>query len=182
MQTGTETPELVQAKPYLIEQDWAAYTPEQHAIWSELVGRRMPQLRAACVRGVPGRLQPIGLQQDQSAEPDGGHAEAAAADGMEFDAGERVSAGGSVLRDAGGADVSDDDVDSRARESLEYTPEPDIFHDVFGHVPMHAHPVFADFPAALREGVRVDDEPERSGAVGAAVLVHGGVWGDPAGG
>jgi phenylalanine-4-hydroxylase len=33
----------------------------------------------------------------------------------------------------------------RTRDSLEYTPEPDIFHDVFGHVPMHAHPVFADF-------------------------------------
>ena len=28
---------------------------------------------------------------------------------------------------------------------MEYTPEPDIFHDVFGHVPMHAHPVFGDF-------------------------------------
>ena len=35
----------------------------------------------------------------------------------------------------------------RSRDSLEYTPEPDIFHDVFGHVPMHAHPVFADFLA-----------------------------------
>jgi phenylalanine-4-hydroxylase len=33
----------------------------------------------------------------------------------------------------------------RRKESLEYTPEPDIFHDVFGHVPMHAHCVFADF-------------------------------------
>jgi phenylalanine-4-hydroxylase len=33
----------------------------------------------------------------------------------------------------------------RSRESLEYTPEPDIFHDVFGHVPMHAHAIFADF-------------------------------------
>jgi phenylalanine-4-hydroxylase len=33
----------------------------------------------------------------------------------------------------------------RARESMEYTPEPDIFHDVFGHVPMHAHRVFGDF-------------------------------------
>jgi phenylalanine-4-hydroxylase len=35
----------------------------------------------------------------------------------------------------------------RSRDSLEYTPEPDIFHDVFGHVPMHAHAVFADFLA-----------------------------------
>ncbi len=33
----------------------------------------------------------------------------------------------------------------RSKDSLEYTPEPDIFHDVFGHVPMHAHAVFAGF-------------------------------------
>src|ERR1700712_4311858 len=33
----------------------------------------------------------------------------------------------------------------RSRDAMEYTPEPDIFHDVFGHVPMHAHPVFANF-------------------------------------
>jgi phenylalanine-4-hydroxylase len=33
----------------------------------------------------------------------------------------------------------------RGRNSMDYTPEPDIFHDVFGHVPMHAHPVFARF-------------------------------------
>jgi phenylalanine-4-hydroxylase len=33
----------------------------------------------------------------------------------------------------------------RSRDSLDYIPEPDIFHDVFGHVPMHSHPVFADF-------------------------------------
>jgi phenylalanine-4-hydroxylase len=33
----------------------------------------------------------------------------------------------------------------RGRDAMEYTPEPDIFHDVFGHVPMHAHPVFANF-------------------------------------
>ena len=33
----------------------------------------------------------------------------------------------------------------RSRDSIEYTPEPDIFHDVFGHVPMHAHKIFADF-------------------------------------
>ena len=33
----------------------------------------------------------------------------------------------------------------RDKTSLEYTPAPDIFHDVFGHVPMHAHRVFAEF-------------------------------------
>ena len=33
----------------------------------------------------------------------------------------------------------------RPKQQLEYLPEPDIFHDVFGHVPLHAEPVFADF-------------------------------------
>lgn len=43
----------------------------------------------------------------------------------------------------------------RPREVMDYLPEPDIFHDVFGHVPLHASRVFADFlqtygKAALR--------------------------------
>lgn len=33
----------------------------------------------------------------------------------------------------------------RPESKMDYLPEPDIFHDVFGHVPLHADPVFADF-------------------------------------
>jgi len=33
----------------------------------------------------------------------------------------------------------------RPIDKIDYLPEPDIFHDVFGHVPLHADPVFADF-------------------------------------
>jgi phenylalanine-4-hydroxylase len=33
----------------------------------------------------------------------------------------------------------------RPRSRIEYLPEPDIFHDVFGHVPLHADPAFATF-------------------------------------
>jgi len=33
----------------------------------------------------------------------------------------------------------------RPRAQIDYLPEPDIFHDVFGHVPLHADAVFADF-------------------------------------
>ena len=32
---------LVEAKPFLIEQDYNQYTPDQHALWGELVRRRM---------------------------------------------------------------------------------------------------------------------------------------------
>ncbi len=33
----------------------------------------------------------------------------------------------------------------RPKSQMNYLPEPDIIHDVFGHVPLHADPTFADF-------------------------------------
>ncbi len=33
----------------------------------------------------------------------------------------------------------------RSREELDYTPAPDLFHDIFGHMPMLTQPAFADF-------------------------------------
>ncbi len=33
----------------------------------------------------------------------------------------------------------------RGREELDYTPAPDCFHDMFGHMPMLTQPAFADF-------------------------------------
>jgi phenylalanine-4-hydroxylase len=40
----------------------------------------------------------------------------------------------------------------RTREQLDYIEEPDVFHDVFGHVPLLANPVFADYLQAYGEG------------------------------
>ena len=152
--------QLVAARPYLIEQDWAGYTPDQHATWSELVRRCMPQLRQyACQEYLDG-FQQIGLREDSipdlaavsakleprtgwNSTPVSGYLPANAF--FEMLAARRFPTT-TTLRD---------------RSSLEYTPEPDIFHDVFGHVPMHAHPVFADF---LHEYGRVcsnlPDHPE----------------------
>ena len=42
----------------------------------------------------------------------------------------------------------------RTPEQLDYLQEPDVFHDVFGHVPLLAHPVFADYMQAYGEGGR----------------------------
>ncbi|MEM6335015.1 MAG: phenylalanine 4-monooxygenase [Bacteroidota bacterium] len=33
----------------------------------------------------------------------------------------------------------------RGRHELDYTPAPDMFHDIFGHMPMLTDPAFADF-------------------------------------
>ncbi len=40
----------------------------------------------------------------------------------------------------------------RSPDQLDYLEEPDVFHDVFGHVPMLAHPVFADYMQAYGQG------------------------------
>jgi phenylalanine-4-hydroxylase len=39
----------------------------------------------------------------------------------------------------------------RNAESLDYSEEPDMFHDLFGHLPMLTDPVFADFMQAYGE-------------------------------
>jgi phenylalanine-4-hydroxylase len=40
----------------------------------------------------------------------------------------------------------------RRPDQLDYLQEPDVFHDVFGHVPMLADPVFADYMMAYGRG------------------------------
>ena len=40
----------------------------------------------------------------------------------------------------------------RRPDQLDYLQEPDVFHDVFGHVPMLADPVFGDYLAAYGRG------------------------------
>jgi len=42
----------------------------------------------------------------------------------------------------------------RKPDQLDYLQEPDIFHDVFGHVPMLTDPVFADYMEAYGRGGR----------------------------
>ena len=138
------TATLSAAAPYLIQQDYSAYTPEQHAVWAELVGRVLPNVQQHAAREYLEGFEIIGLQPDRlpnlaeisrrlgprtrwSSTPVSGFLPAPAFFEMLAN---RLFPTTTWLR---------------SRESLEYTPEPDIFHDVFGHVPMHAHKVFGDF-------------------------------------
>jgi phenylalanine-4-hydroxylase len=50
----------------------------------------------------------------------------------------------------------------RRPDQLDYLEEPDVFHDVFGHVPLLAHPVFADYMQAYGKG---GQRAERLGAI-----------------
>jgi len=135
---------LTVAAPFLIEQDWAAYTPEQHAVWSELVSRRMPQLREHACREYLDGFEQIGLQEDRLPDLKAVSARLGPRTGWQS-----TPVSGFLPADAFFEMLATRMFPTttwlRSRDSMGYTPEPDIFHDVFGHVPMHAHPVFADF-------------------------------------
>src|SRR6202030_1969604 len=165
MQMATAT--LTAAAPYIIRQDYAAYTDEQHSVWAELVGRVFPELEKHAAREYLEGFQIIGLQPNRlpnlaaisarlgprtgwSSTPVSGFLPAPAF--FEMLANRLFPTTTWLL----------------SRDSLEYTPEPDIFHDVFGHVPMHTHPVFADFLAHYGQlCARMHDETilERIGRV-----------------
>src|SRR5207237_9798955 len=40
----------------------------------------------------------------------------------------------------------------RRADQLDYLQEPDVFHDIFGHVPLLMNPVFADYMQAYGQG------------------------------
>jgi phenylalanine-4-hydroxylase len=137
---------LPHAAPYLIEQDYAAYTEEQHEVWAELACRRMGQLEEHAAREYLDGFEVLGLSRDRlpdltaisrRLEPRTGWQTTPVSGFMP----------GPAFFEMLAARRFPTTTWLRRRDSLEYTPEPDIFHDVFGHVPMHAHPVFADFLA-----------------------------------
>ncbi|MBE7204797.1 MAG: phenylalanine 4-monooxygenase, partial [Parafilimonas terrae] len=139
------------AADWTIPQDWARYTVEEHATWDLLFQRQTRQLpgraSAAFLRGVDVlRLSKPGIP-DFAELSERLHAATGwqvvavpglVPDDVFFDhlANRRFVAGNFIRRP----------------DQLDYLQEPDVFHDVFGHVPMLADPVFADYMQAYGEG------------------------------
>jgi phenylalanine-4-hydroxylase len=138
------TPTLSIAAPYIIQQDYAVYTEEQHSVWAELVGRVFPELELHAARAYLEGFDIIGLQRDHLPNLASISARLRPRTGWSS-----TPVSGFLPAPAFFEMLASRNFPTttwlRSRESLEYTPEPDIFHDVFGHVPMHAHKVFADF-------------------------------------
>jgi phenylalanine-4-hydroxylase len=151
------------ALPEFIEQDWAAYTAEQHAVWAILYERRMATLRETGSQVFLDGAEAIGLRPDRV--PDLAEVNARLLERTGWSA---VPVAGFIPARAFFACLArrrfPTTVTVRTRAQLDYLPEPDIFHDVFGHVPLHADPVFADFLqrfGAVAAQARSDEEVER---------------------
>lgn len=138
--TTTSTDNL----PAFIQQRWSDYTAEQHDVWGLLYQRRMKQLATDGSRVFLDGAKVIGLRQDRVPDLKDVNARLSRMTGWNA-----VPVSGflpareffqclSVRRFPTTIIV-------RTREQMDYLPEPDIFHDVFGHVPLHADPAFADF-------------------------------------
>ena len=136
---------------WTIDQGWENYTAEEHRVWKTLFERQSKLLPGrACDEFIQGMRN---LTMDTNQIPDfrrlsevlmkrtGWQVVAVPGlvpDEVFFDhlANRRFPAGHFI----------------RKPEELDYLEEPDVFHDVFGHVPMLMHPVFGDYMQAYGVG------------------------------
>lgn len=136
---------------WTIDQGWSSYSNEEHAVWDLLYKRQMDVL--------PGRAAPEFLDGLKALDLGrGGIPEfETMSDELESLTGWRVVAVPGLVPD----EVFFDHLANRRfpagqfirkREQLDYLQEPDVFHDVFGHVPMLTNPVFADYMEAYGKG------------------------------
>jgi phenylalanine-4-hydroxylase len=132
------------AESHFIQQQWDKYTEEDHSVWSILYERRMKTLEQTASRVFLLGAKAIGLRQDQVPDLADVNARLAPRTGWRA-----VAVDGFLPAREFFECLADrrfpTTVIVRSREQLDYLPEPDIFHDVFGHVPLHSDPVFADF-------------------------------------
>ena len=136
---------------WTVDQGWERYTAEEHAVWKALFDRQSRLLPGrACdefVRGM--RALPLDAHQipdfrrlsEILMKRTGWQIVAVPGlvpDEVFFDhlANRRFPSGNFI----------------RPAHQLDYLQEPDVFHDVFGHVPLLMHPVIADFMQAYGEG------------------------------
>ncbi len=124
-------------------QVWSAYTAEQHEVWGILYGRRMEQLRDTASQVFLQGADAIGLNREQVPDLKDVNRRLGEMTGWQS-----VPVTGFIPAKAFFRCLAErrfpTTVTLRSRGQLEYLEEPDIFHDVFGHVPLHADTVFAD--------------------------------------
>ncbi|MEO6322502.1 MAG: phenylalanine 4-monooxygenase [Polaromonas sp.] len=136
---------------WTIDQGWDKYMPEEHAVWKTLFERQTKLLPGrACDEFVAGMKNlPIGPERipdfrqlsDVLMQRTGWQVVAVPGlvpDEVFFEhlANRRFPAGHFI----------------RKPHELDYLEEPDVFHDVFGHVPMLMNPAIADYIQAYGQG------------------------------
>lgn len=135
---------------WTIDQDWESYSEAEHNRWNRLYARQCEVLKGRACDAFLHAMERLKLSD--SGVPD----MARLSDRLEPLTGWRVVPVTELVPDAvffdhlanrrfpAGAFI-------RPEAEMDYLQEPDVFHDVFGHVPLLADPVYADFMRAYGE-------------------------------
>lgn len=136
---------------YTIDQHWERYDDAQHGMWRTLFEHQAKILPGRACKEFLDGLEKLNLVSDHIPEFD------RLSDDLLRLTGWKVVAVPSLVPD----EVFFDHLANRRfpagqfirrPDQIDYIEEPDVFHDVFGHVPMLAHPVFADYMQAYGKG------------------------------
>src|SRR5687768_5811025 len=118
-----------------ITQDYDKYTPENHQVWSMLYQRRLPDLQTtACSAFIKG-LGLIGLDSKHVPRLDDVNARLKPLTGWQAAPVPRYLPAKDFFLSLSQRKFPTT-ITVRPLNQLDYLPEPDIFHDVFGHVPL----------------------------------------------
>jgi phenylalanine-4-hydroxylase len=135
-------------RDYLVAQDWEHFSAREHGVWDLLYARQMDHLDGRIV--TPFLEGIAALAMDEPGIPDLERLN------LKLDrlTGWRcVSVPGLVPDDAFFAMLAERAFPIgnfiRGADSLDYLEQPDCFHDIFGHVPMLAHPPVARLMQAM---------------------------------
>src|SRR5260221_657942 len=136
---------------FTIDQHWERYGAAQHGVWRTLFDHQLGVLKGrACAEFLDG-LKKLELVSDRIPDFE------QLSKNLGLLTGWRIVAVPSLVPD----EIFFDHLAHRrfpagqfirAPDQLDYIEEPDVFHDVFGHAPMLAHPVFATYMEAYGKG------------------------------
>ncbi|HZT18892.1 MAG TPA: phenylalanine 4-monooxygenase, partial [Dongiaceae bacterium] len=136
---------------YTMEQPVERYTPADHAVWRRLFERQAETLKGrACGEFLAG-LAGLGVARDGIPRFERLSEALTRTTGWRI-----VTVPGLVPDDVFFAHLAGRRFPVtwwiRKPEQMDYLQEPDVFHDIYGHVPLLMNPVFADYMQAYGEG------------------------------
>jgi phenylalanine-4-hydroxylase len=135
---------------YTCEQDWAAYTEAEHELYRRLYARQCAQLPGLACREFIAAVEQLGAPE-RIPRFDKVSARLERATGWRV-----VGVPGLIPEEAFFALLASRRFPvttwMRRPEEFDYIVEPDVFHDLFGHVPLLFDPVFADYMQAYGAG------------------------------
>ena len=145
----------------IINQDWERYTAEDHAIWRTLFERQQRILKGRVCQEYLDGLEALGISAEGVPNFDRMNARLRRLTGWEV-----VAVPGLIPSRPFFQMLANRQFPAgtfiRSREQLDYLEEPDIFHDVFGHVPLLTNSAYADYM-------------NEYGRIGLAAVERGGV-------